>query len=118
MRPRFVQVFLLRHPDGFLARHTIAGPWQGLQPLRRNGLLAREANTKIPRLHAIQSFFHQAQLPVIQTVQSKRDEFVMRELRLILLSYAAHFGDRVELDSQPGDDLVPFLDQPLAICLG
>src|ERR1019366_4830344 len=91
--------------------------WHGLQPLRRYGLLTRETNAKIPRLHAVQSFFHQAKLSVIQTVQPERDEFVVRELRLIFLSYPAHFGNRVELDPQTGDHLLPFLEEHLAIRL-
>src|ERR1022692_2067243 len=70
-----------------------------------------------PRLHAVQSFFHQAKLSVIQTVQPERDEFVVRELRLIFLSYPAHFGNRVELDPQTGDHLLPFLEEHLAIRL-
>ena len=66
-------------------------------------------------MHAVQRFLHQAKLPVIQTVQSQRDEFVVRELRLIFFRHAAHFGHGIELGAQAGNDLLPFFEQHPAI---
>ena len=66
-------------------------------------------------MHTVQRFLHQAKLPVIQTVQSERYEFVVRELRLIFLGYASQFGNGIEFGAQTGNDLLPLFHQHLAI---
>ena len=61
--------------DPFLARDAILRPWQRLQTLGGNRLLAGEARTELAQLETIEGFLDLPKLQILESVEPQRNRF-------------------------------------------
>src|SRR5262249_9426601 len=78
---------------------------------RRNGGFAGEADAVMARIQSVERLFDHTQLGVIQAVEAKGHEFVVRNLGLIVLRHATEPRHGVELRAERREHFLALLQQ-------